>query len=110
MGHVECHKAWAGFRCSVQGFGVPLGPCDALPIYPLRVGPHVDALLTDAGPAKSGGSEKVHGPNLGVFLSDDAEKVKRLGLPAGLVPYWQADDPSDAWYAADKQARAVYTK
>lgn len=44
-----------------------------------------------------------------MFL-DDAEKVKRLGLPAGLVPYWQADDPSDAWYAADKQARAVYTK
>ena len=55
-----------------------------------------------AGPATTGAAE-------GMFL-DDAEKVKRLGLPAGLVPYWQADDPSDAWYAADKQARAVYTK
>ncbi|BDA44397.1 probable phosphoinositide phosphatase SAC1 at N-terminal half [Coccomyxa sp. Obi] len=65
---------------------------------------------TNPRPATSDATERVHGPNLGVFLSDDAEKVKRLGLPAGLVPYWQADDPSDAWYAADKQARAVYTK
>ncbi|KAK9915535.1 hypothetical protein WJX75_000406 [Coccomyxa subellipsoidea] len=57
---------------------------------------------TNPRPATTGAAE-------GMFL-DDAEKVKRLGLPAGLVPYWQAHDPSDAWYAADKQARAVYTK
>ncbi len=67
------------------------------------------ALAGCAGPT-NGTAEKGQAPSLGVLFADDAEKMKRLGLPAGLVPYWQAEDPSDAWYAADKHARAVYTK
>lgn len=64
-----------------------------------------------AAPAAANGKvDKGQGPHLGVLLGDDAEKVKRLGLPVGLVPYWQADDPSDAWYEADTQSRAIYTK
>ena len=42
--------------------------------------------------------------------SSDGEKVKKLGLPQTLAPYWLAADPSPAWHAGDKQARAVYTK
>ena len=38
-------------------------------------------------------------------------QVGKLGLSAGLKPYWEPDaDPSSFWWAQDRAARAVYTK
>jgi hypothetical protein len=48
--------------------------------------------------------------DLAGIVGDEGDRIKKLGLPQALAPYWLATDPTASWHAGDKQARAVYTK